>query len=84
MGDWRLTNQEKYLKGVKLIKKRYIDRSTKTGHDHCEFCLERFGDSENDIREGYCTEDDYHWICDTCYGDFKEQFRWTVLEDRRK
>jgi hypothetical protein len=25
-------------------------------------------------------EDDYHWICDECFADFRGKFGWTVIE----
>jgi hypothetical protein len=30
------------------------------------------------LHEGYATQDDYHWICERCFEDFREQFRWTL------
>jgi len=30
------------------------------------------------LHEGYCTLDDYHWICGKCFDDFKELFGWRV------
>lgn len=82
MADWRLTNQDKYLKEEKITFKMYVNRCTKTDHDHCEFCMERFGDSIFDLHQGYCTENDYHWICEKCYEDFKEQFQWIVVDNK--
>jgi hypothetical protein len=31
------------------------------------------------LHEGYCTLDDYHWICSECFHDFKELFGWRVV-----
>ena len=75
--DWRLTNQEKYLKGVTLIHTIY-KRNSDDRHDHCEFCWEEF---ENEVSYGYCTINQYHWICDECFRDFKEMFNWKVLDN---
>jgi hypothetical protein len=80
MDDWRLTNQEKYLKDKVLHLKDYKDRKTSTDHDHCEFCFDRFSEDNKDINRGYCTEDDYYWICPTCYNDFKDLFQWRLQE----
>jgi hypothetical protein len=74
--DWRLTNQENYLRGITLLYKKYKDRNSKVDHDHCEFCFEKFSDSDSDLQEGYCSEDEYYWICPQCYNDFKELFQW--------
>ena len=82
--DWRLAGQEKYLQGVTLVYRRYRQYKDNPNwdHDHCvfcwtEFCLEGCADS---IREGYATEDDYHWICPNCFADFKDKFQWSVIE----
>ena len=80
MNDWRLTNQENYLKGKVLLKKLYKDRKSKTTHDHCEFCMGKFSENPNDYTVGYCTEDYYHWICENCFEDFKELFKWKIKE----
>lgn len=73
MSDWRLTNQEKYLSGKRLLKKQFVP-TERNDHEHCRFCWERF-DKVNHP-DAYCTEDEYYWICEQCYEDFKEQFQW--------
>jgi hypothetical protein len=37
------------------------------------------------LTEGYATlgtgpegQDDYHWICDRCFADFRERFAWHI------
>ena len=74
--DWRLTNQIDYLKD-KLLKhvnfKRYSDS---WDHEHCEFCFEKFND---ETKKGYCTLDNYHWICEKCFDDFKDMFNWKMV-----
>lgn len=37
--DWRLMNQEVYLKGKKLF---HINYNQKERHDLCEFCMKKF------------------------------------------
>ena len=51
-------------------------------HEHCEFCFAKFMEkgNENTIQEGYCSLDNQNWICPTCYEDFKERFKWTLVE----
>ncbi len=78
MDDWRIRNQENYLIGVWLTKKKYSKWSDSWEHDHCEFCSATISELENDLNEGYATDDDYHWICETCYQDFKERFQWKL------
>lgn len=54
-------------------------------HDHCEFCGAKFmapGQSEDPevLTNGYVTvgSDADQWICETCFADFKDEFKWTV------
>lgn len=78
MDDWRITNQDKYLKNVVLQRIPYASRNTVTDHDHCEFCMDKFSDNEGDLFVGYCTLDCYYWICDECYKDFNGLFGWKL------
>lgn len=78
--DWRLRWQEDYLQGVALQRKTYRKPSKTWDHDHCEFCWAKFSEREHDLHEGYCTLDQYYWICDECFRDFKEKFEWQVEE----
>lgn len=81
MSDWRRMGQEKYLMGVLLVKKGYRKYREEWDHDHCEFCMTKFSERPGDLNEGYTTEDEYRWICEKCYEDFKEQFHWSVREE---
>ena len=76
--DWRRQGQEKYLKGSKLSLKGYSPFREGWEHDHCEFCGAKFSLNEEDIKEGYSTEDGYRWICIECFNDFKDEFFWQV------
>ena len=56
-------------------------------HDRCEFCWREFSDSDYEcggqrsLAEGYVAADEnYHWICPKCFEDFRERFRWTMIE----
>ena len=40
MSDWRLFNQEKFLKGRLLCKKRFVP-TEHNDHEHCCFCCEK-------------------------------------------
>jgi hypothetical protein len=42
--DWRLTGQERYLRGAALVWKPYHTRSETWEHDHCSFCWAKFMD----------------------------------------
>ncbi len=82
--DWRLTNQENYLFGVTLFHRKYRQYGPNQNwdHDHCEFCWATFSlhDNPEFLKEGYATEDEYRWICTRCYQDFRQRFRWSVVE----
>ncbi len=54
-------------------------------HDHCEFCWAKFAEEiliPDSLHEGYATADNYRWICEACFEDFKDQFGWRLIEDR--
>ena len=77
--DWRLQGQEKYLFSIQLVFKNYLDRATNSEHDHCEFCCNKFSELiPKCLTSGYTTENDYHWICSTCFIDFKDKFEWKI------
>lgn len=81
--DWRLRGQEDYLKNKKLKLTKFEAQEGHSNHAHCEFCWHKFMENCENIAdcsyEGYCTEDDKHWICEECYKDFVEFFKWEVI-----
>jgi len=36
-------------------------------------------DDPSILTEGYVTEGD-HWVCESCFADFREEFGWTVVD----
>ena len=77
--DWRLTNQEKYLKGVTLFWKQYAPINLTNDHDHCEFCAAKFAVGQSGtLAEGYSSANGYRWICKPCFEDFVDIFEWSV------
>ena len=30
------------------------------------------------LHEGFNTLDGYHWVCPTCFDDFREKFSWKL------
>lgn len=76
--DWRLFNQKDFLMNAKLIKMKYSKPSDKWDHDHCSFCWDKFSESDDDLQQGYCTEDGKYWICEECFNDFKDMFHFKV------
>ncbi len=84
MSDWRLQGQERYLAGVALRRKKYTRYREDWEHDHCEFCGRKFSTREGDLNDGYVTSDNYHWVCNDCYEDFKAVFNWTPPSDAER
>lgn len=84
--DWRLRGQETYLKNITLWRKKYTRRRANWEHDHCEFCWAKFmpEDYPDALHDGYVTEDNYHWICESCFEDFKDLFDWRVIAENRE
>ena len=79
MSDWRLQGQEKYLMSARLARKKYECRDDEWDHDHCEFCGAKFSLQSSDaLQIGYATSDNYRWICDICFEDFRYLFDWKL------
>ena len=62
------------------LKKVEFKGTAAIDHEHCEFCWDKFGESEGLQKAGYCTLDKYHWICNECFRDFQKQFEWNIVE----
>lgn len=77
--DWRYTGQDRYLQAVSL--KYCAFDGKKHDHEHCGFCFAKFSDLEGDLHVGYTTEDEYHWICEKCFQDFKSLFNWKIINN---
>ena len=79
---FEIAEEFSYLRGIKLYWKAYAPYSDVWTHDHCEFCFATFSehDGPNILHHGYSTEDEYRWICKTCFDEFKEFFDWQVEE----
>ena len=78
--DWRLMNQERYLKGVTLVWHPYSPARPDNDHDHCEFCWTKFMQKNypDTLHEGYSTQDRERWVCKPCFNDFIDLFEWKV------
>lgn len=79
--DWRLKGASKdYLKGCTFIYKKYKKYRDDWEHDHCEFCSAKFKDVDADdvLRYGYSTKNDYWWVCEKCFEDFKDRFGFNI------
>jgi len=79
MNDWRLQGQETYLIGAIMTFIHYRPYRAGWDHDHCEFCGTKFSLANEDLHEGYATENHYHWTCKPCFDDFVDMFQWKVV-----
>jgi hypothetical protein len=81
--DWRRQGQERFLKDAKLVYRKYSQPREDWDHDHCEFCGAKFMESGGPeiLKAGYVTDDDYRWICQQCFADFKGEFNWVVADE---
>lgn len=83
--DWRLLRgQNQYLSNTYLIYQKYKPKNPTNDHDHCEFCMVKFGYQEGSLNEGYSTLDNDIWICPQCYMDFRRLFNWKLLVKQEK
>ena len=76
--DWRRLGQEAYLMGAVLELRLYRPPRPGCDHDPCEFCGVKFSNREGDLHRGYTTPDEYRWICEGWFQDFKDEFGWIV------
>ena len=80
--DWRLHvgNKPELYASLTWSFKKWTQTRPHWNHDHCEFCQIKLSDSEIDevMHEGWTDNDEYHWICVTCFNDFRDLYRWKV------
>ncbi len=76
--DWRRQGQERFLRGRTWSLQKYRPYRDGWEHDHCEFCGVKFSLAEDDLHKGYVTRDNYHWVCEDCFADFRDEMEWQV------
>lgn len=76
--DWRRQGQERYLKGRRWALRTYRPYREGRDHDHCEFCGMKFSVAQGDLQRGDVTVENYHWVCEPCFADFKGEMEWVV------
>lgn len=79
--DPRLRGQEKYLMHESLAPALYPEDSTAKAS--CEFCIEKFSLCGG-IQKGYASKDRRYWVCEKCFEDFKDMFKFRVILNRKK
>lgn len=83
--QWRIDTAH-FLKGAMLQRRRWKAPNDHWDHDHCACCWAKFAewDAPDIQHEGYTTTDDYklgagyHWVCEGCFGDLKDEMRWRL------
>jgi hypothetical protein len=89
--DWRLMGQERFLQDATFVHKAYRAWSPTWEHDHCSLStrklVEKPTGAADELTEAWAAvgrgpagQDDYHWVCDDCFKDFRERFAWKVAE----
>ena len=83
--DWGATllRMNQRLVGRTLRWKQWWPYREGWDHDHCELCWHDIcdQDEEDSDRFGWVTEDDYHWVCETCCQEFKDRFEWDLTRE---
>jgi hypothetical protein len=79
--DWRRFRQDRYLLRAKLALRAWRQSWPHWDHDHCEFCWAKFMSAgyPDTLSAGYCTLDEYRWICPRCYKDFRDEFQFELV-----
>lgn len=79
--DWRLQGQERFLQGAVLERLNYSPSRPDWDHDHCAFCGAKFAAAAipGALADGFTTPNRAHWICATCFDDFRERFGWSLI-----
>ena len=78
--DWRLEHlrTQPFLRGVPFKRKSYKSPRPGWDHDHCSFGQRHISvplatDDAEAVDRGYVTDANYHGVCATCFGDFREK-----------
>jgi hypothetical protein len=81
--DWRLSWGHDHLLGAVFRLVEFRTRDPMWDHEHCEFCWGKITDQPipDTLRSGYTTEDSRHWVCPTCFEDFRERFQFRLRPD---
>ena len=78
--DPRLRGQEKYLIHQSLV--RALVPKENSGLALCEFCMEKFG-LKAGMEKGYASKNRRYWICEKCFEDFNEMFKFRVIKNTK-
>ena len=81
--DWRLMGQDRYLLGARLKWMTWKPSRLDWDHDHCAFCTDEISDAPIDEHTKHnaawvTADDEYHWVCPSCFDEFRSRFGWTT------
>lgn len=76
--DWRIQDQDSYLKGKTFYFHKYEPIGYHWDHEHCAFCWKKIG--TGGIKEAYSTLDDSRWVCEECFVDLKKLFSFNYFQ----
>ena len=81
--DWRLSlaSPPEFYARFTWMYKPWTKTRDGWDHDHCEFCQVKISDVavESERTQGWASDDDYYWVCDPCFTDFRETFNWSEV-----
>ena len=68
-----------YMIGAEL-KRFSFDPNQLGDHDHCIMCGAKFSKNPEDEKEGYITLDQKYIVCDECFREYKEEYRFCLSD----
>ena len=68
---------------VDMFKLKYRQYTETWDHDHCEICGIKIVEnpSNDEVGEGYSTDDKYNWICQNCIETYSGHAKWNLFPD---
>lgn len=80
--DWRLdiAQEPSFYEKFTWELKKWTQTRSNWDHDHCDFCGTEISNIINDEIQniGWTNDDEYYWICETCFDDFKDLYQWKI------
>jgi hypothetical protein len=81
--DWRLSlaSPPEFYARFTWMHKPWTKTREGWDHDHCEFCRAKISDAvvEGGLAQGWASDNDYYWVCDPCFTEFRETFKWNEV-----
>ena len=78
--DWRIAGQEGYLLKKRLQYRRFCREICVDDFTQCEFCWDVFDEDKEHPAMAFFEPISKCWICEQCYKDFQQYFKWTIEE----